>query len=292
FVRSACAKGVSMKGGARFLAASLLYSSLAPAEENSCTNTWPEDRKRPHFTEHFPTRGVSGHVSVLELKVEHLPGETVFPGGLKFDSSSDQAKWLDQAEFRLPHPSDLIQPKIRATAAESAQGKSTSTTVQIPLIPLPSEAGRKELTLPRLPIAVARSSGQVHTICTQPHVITVEDPLASSPETEAKPDPEPRPQIEVWEALRDAVLALLIALPIAAALAWLFFRFRESFKKTPKPPTPRPPWETALRKLDDLESRQLLEKQDYEEYLDVVSDTLREYLGQRYGFDGLESTTR
>jgi hypothetical protein len=41
-----------------------------------------------------------------------------------------------------------------------------------------------------------------------------------------------------------------------------------------------------------IESAGLLQKHEYEEYLDRVSDTLRHYLGERYGFDGLESTTR
>jgi hypothetical protein len=132
----------------------------------------------------------------------------------------------------------------------------------------------------------------VHTLCTNPHVITVEDPLASSAQAEQKADPPPRPQIEVWEAMRDAVLALLIALPIAALLAWAFFHFRKNFKRATPAPPPRPPWEIAFAKLDAIDGKKLLEKQEYEQYLDEVSDALRAYLGDRYGFDGLESTTR
>lgn len=269
----------------------LLASSAFGQEESGCVSTWPEDRARPEFTEHFPIRGTSGHVSVLEITVSHLPGETVFPGGIALVSSSDESEWLKAAEFRFPHPESDVKPRIERS--EIQKGKNQTTTkVQIPLIPLPSEAGRKVLTLPRLPVAVSRASGQVHTICTDPHVITVEDPLASSPQAEAKPNPEPRPQIEVWETLRDAVLALLIALPIAALLAWAFFRFRKSFKRATPPPPPRPAWEVAFARLDAIEGKKLLEKEEYEQYLDEVSDALREYLGDRYGFDGLESTTR
>jgi hypothetical protein len=132
----------------------------------------------------------------------------------------------------------------------------------------------------------------VHTICTDPHVITVEDPHASNPNPKKHPDPDPQPQLEVWTTLRDIVLSLLVAIPLALLLAWLFLRLRKKWKKAPKAPAPRPPWETALLELDAIEARRLLESEQYEEYLDAVSDALRHYLGERYGFDGLESTTR
>ncbi len=271
----------------------LFWASSAKAqdEDAGCVDSWPEDRERPKLVEKFPTRGTAGHVSVLEVAIEHLPGETVFPAGIALDSSSDEADRLKSAEFHFPHPSSDVKAKLDRTKPKEGK-KTASTTVKIPLIPLPKEAGRRELTLPRLPIAVARSSGQVHTLCTDPHVITVEDPLASAAQAEPKPNPPPRPQIEVWETLRDAVLALLIALPIAALLAWAFFKFRKNFRRAPAPPPPRPPWETAFALLDAIEAKRLLEKEEYEQYLDEVSDALRQYLGQRYGFDGLESTTR
>lgn len=274
-----------------FLLVCFLSSPLLAEEVSDCVDTWPEDRARPEFKEHFPIRGTSGHVSVLEVNVTHLPGEKVFPGGIALLSSSEESDGLKAAEFRFPDPKSLVKPSIVRTEAKAGQNKA-STKVLIPLIPLPSEAGRRELTLPRLPIAVSRASGQVHTICTNPHVITVEDPLASSPQAEAKDDPPARPQIEVWKTLRDAVLALLIALPVALLLAFAFFRFRKNFKRSAPPPPPRPPWEVAIARLDAIESKHLLEKEAYEQYLDEVSDALREYLGDRYGFDGLESTTR
>lgn len=270
---------------------SLAGTARAQQEQESCVDTWPEDRERPELRETFPLRGTSGHVSVLEVEVEHLPGETVFPAGVVLDRDSEEAERLKLAEFQFPRPSSRVGATLQRQ--ESKDGKNRAlTSVDIPLIPLPAEAGRKELTLPRLPISVARASGQVHTLCTQPHIITVEDPLASKPAAKQKPDPPPRPQIEVWETMRDAVLAALIALPVALLLVWLFFRYRSGFKRAPKPPPPVPPWETALRELDDIEARNLLTAEKYEEYLDEVSDALRKYLGERYGFDGLESTTR
>jgi hypothetical protein len=59
----------------------------------------------------------------------------------------------------------------------------------------------------------------------------------------------------------------------------------------PPPPPPRPPWEVALEKLDEVRHAGLLETGRFSEYFDRVNDALRSYLGARYGFDGLESTT-
>ena len=263
-------------------------SSSTDAGAESCRDTWPEDRARPKFIERFPLRGTSGHVAMLELDVEHLPGESVFPAGLEFREDDMLHDLLNNASFRLPALASDVKPTLK----RGTENNKTVTEVRLPVIVLPAEAGRKELTLPRLPVAIARASGQVHTICTQPHVITVEDPLASVPDPQAKPDPEPRPQIEVWTTLRDIVLTLLWALPLAFLIAWLLFRYRDKLKKRTPPPPPIPPWETARRQLSELEHRGLLEKEEFELYLDTVCDILREYVGERYGFEGLESTTR
>ena len=50
---------------------------------SDCQDDWPTDRERPKLIERFPKRGTSGHVSRLELEIEHLPGEVVFPAGLE-----------------------------------------------------------------------------------------------------------------------------------------------------------------------------------------------------------------
>lgn len=296
----------SLRLSGRIFAACLLLSSsssaqsglggasataAAPAPEPSgdgCDDTWPEERERPEFVERFPQRGVSGHVTMLELDIKHLPGESVFPAGLEFKEDDLLHQLLQGASFRLPAPESEVSPQLERKRGDDGM----QTTVRLPLIALPDEAGRKVLTLPRLPVAVARASGQVHTICTQPHVITVEDPLASVAEPQLQADPEARVQIEVWTTLRDIVLTLLWALPVALLVAWLFVRYRDKLKKRTPPPPPIPPWEVAYQQLQQLEREGLLVAEEFEAHLDRVCDILREYVGGRYGFEGLESTTR
>ena len=51
------------------------------------------------------------------------------------------------------------------------------------------------------------------------------------------------------------------------------------------------PWEVALERLDEVRHAGLLETARFAEFFDRVNDAVREYLGARFGFDGLESTT-
>lgn len=277
-------------------AASALPPPVASdVDAGGCQDDWPGDRARPQVVETFPKRGLAGHVARLDLSVEHFPGELVFPAGLEtmqmmIGETSDERARLNEAQFKVPDPKSEVRPTLLRPDTKGT-GR-VKTQLSFPFIPLPKQAGRFELTLPRLPISVARASGQVHTLCTQPHVMTVEDPLASQAQPEKKPDPEPRSQIEVWTALRDFVLHAAWVVPLVLLLGWLLYRYRDRFRKKPVPPPPIPPWERARGQLAHLEAKGLLQAGAFEEYLDGVTDTLREYLGFRYGFDGLECTTR
>ncbi len=267
-----------------------LIPAPAPAEDaaSSCTETWSSDRARPRLVERFPDRGISGYVAALELELEHLVGERVFPAGLEFASDAPERALLKNAEFALPDAKSGVLP----TLVRKEQGGTVTTHVSIPVIPLPGEAGRHALTLPPLPIAIARASGAVQTLCTKPLRITVEDPLASTANPEQKPNPPPRPQRELWTLARDAAIATLIALPLAALLLLGIRDLKRRFYRPPPPPPPTPPWQEALLALSALESEGLLERFEFERHLDRTADILRKYLGGRYGFDGLECTTR
>lgn len=257
----------------------------------SCEVTYPAELEQPKLESFFPLKAAAGHRTDLTVKVEHFPGETVLPGGLTWNLDSAEYKSLTSAQFEVPHKSSAATPRVEVNAASNPTKKVT-TTITIPLIPLPKEPGPKELTLPPLPIAIARASGQVGQLCTSPHVLSVEDPTANVPNAELRPDPESLAQREIWTRARDITTALLIAVPLAILLAFLVRRALPKLRKAPPPPPPVPPWRRAMEQLSQLESEKLLERGRAAEYIDRVSDTLREYLGGRYGFDGLESTTR
>jgi hypothetical protein len=147
------------------------------------------------------------------------------------------------------------------------------------------------LTLPPIPVAVARANGEIATACTRSHRIVVEDPIASTPNPRPKPNPDARPQREEWTSLKRALLYGGMGLVVGAALAYLVYRWLTRPKPVPPPPPPRPPWEVALERLDEVRHAGLLEVGRFGEYFDRTSDAVRNYLGALYGFDGLESTT-
>jgi hypothetical protein len=139
---------------------------------------------------------------------------------------------------------------------------------------------------------MARASGDLVTLCTTPHRIVIEDPTSSTPNPKPKPNPPPRRQREEWTLLKQAVYIGAVALVAGALLAWLVSRWLKRPRPLPPPPPPRPPWEVALESLHDLRHAGLTREGRFAEHFDRVSDILRRYLGDRYGFDGLECTTR
>ncbi len=254
----------------------------------SCIEHLPPGKQHPKLSEKFQSRGVAGHVATLEVTVEHGKGETVLPNGFHLQLGSDAEHALERAGFALPDPDGGAGPTLKTKVS----GQHATTTVKIPLVPLPTKPGRQKLSLPPLPIAIARASGEVITLCTRPHEITVEDPTGNTPHAKPHPNPKPRRQMEEWTTARNVTYAALIALVVGALVAWLLGRWLRRPRPEPPPPPPRPPWETALEELFDIRHAGLITEQRFSEHFDRVSHTVRKYLGDRYGFDGLESTTR
>jgi hypothetical protein len=254
----------------------------------SCVERLPQGKERPLLTESFPERGTSGYASTLEIVVEHGKGETVLPTGLELRSGGADETELKSAGFALPDPEGGAGPEIRV----ENRGERAVTTVRIGFVLLPPKPGRQRMLLPPVPIAIARASGEVATVCTRPHSIVVEDPIANTPNPSPRDNPEPRRQLEEWTWLKNATTIGAIALVVGALVAWLIGMWLRRPKPVPPPPPPRPPWEVALEELFDIKNAGLIKSERYAEHFDRVSDAIRKYLGDRYGFDGLESTTR
>ena len=261
---------------------------VAAAPEPSCIEKVPAGKARPSFTEAFPSRGLSGHALPLVVSVTHGKAETVLPTGFRFQPETGEAKALKQAGFILPDASGDAGPKVVRQDA----GDGTKSLITISFVALPKEPGRHLLTLPPVPITLARASGELVTVCTRPHSITVEDPTSSTPNAKPKDNPPPRQQREEWTSLKQAMGIGAIALVVGAALAWLIGRWLKRPRPVPPPPPPRPPWEVALEALHDLRHAGLTREGRFAEHFDRATDIVRRYLGDRYGFDGLESTTR
>jgi hypothetical protein len=272
-----------------FAAATSLVLAAAGAARAECVETAPTGADRPQMVDAFPERGLSGYVATLHVVVSHGKGEAVLPRGLELQSESDTAKALKAAGFAFPDQDGGAGARL--SSFDDPKSGRRQTTLDLPLIALPSEPGRHSLTLPPLPVSIARANNDVVTLCTKAHTITVEDPTASTPDAQPKPNPPPREQREEWVALEKGLEWSGLGIVIGGALAWLVYRWRKRPKPVPPPPPPRPPWEVAFERLDEVRHAGLLQTERFAEFFDRVNDAVREYLGARFGFDGLESTT-
>lgn len=255
-----------------------------------CVESIPKGAQRPIVSETFPLRGTSGWAATLAITVRHGKGERVLPSGLDLSAAVEAKKYLKKAGFAIPDQDGGAAAHLW-TDPENKEASLSVTHLELPLVVLPEKPGRNVMELPPLPVAVARANGEIATVCTHPHTIRVEDPIANVPQADPKLNPPPRPQREEWTAMKKAVLWGGLGLVVGALLAYFLYRHLTKPKPPAPPPPPRPPWEVALEKLDEVRHAGLLETERDAEYFDRVSDAVRGYLGARFGFDGLESTS-
>jgi hypothetical protein len=271
--------------------ASASASASTGASIGGCVETIPTGAQKPSITDHFPTRGFSGYAATLVVTVEHGKGETVLARGIELQSESDAAKSLKQAGFVIPDQTGMDAARLKDAPPDPKHPDHVTTTLELPLLALPPEPGRHTLTLPPLPVAVSRANGEIATTCTSTHTIVIEDPTSSTPDAAPKANPSPRPQREEWTSLKKALTYVAIGLLAGALLAYLIRKWMLRPRVLPPPPPPRPPWEIALERLDEVRHAGLLAVGRFQDFFDRVNDAVRDYLGGRYGFDGLESTT-
>lgn len=262
-------------------------TDVAAPTWSTCKENVPEGKTRPTIEEKFPAQVLGGHAAVLEVTLTHGKGERVLADAFEFQRDSDGAKALRQSGFEFPATPGPGAPRVERTERES----DAVTLVKLSVVPLPKESGPHPFTLPPLPIAVARASGEVITLCTSPHDVTVTDPTANVPNAQPKRHPGGERQRELWVALRNVTYGALLGLALAAVIALIVRWFKRRPKVLPPPPPPRPAWEVALEALSDLRHSDLLRRGQFTPHLERVNHVLRQYLGGRYGFDGLESTT-
>jgi hypothetical protein len=276
----------------------LLFPAVAFAEPTDagaegtygCVEQVPRGAQKPIILDTFPTRGTSGWAATLSITVRHGKGEKVLPSGLDLSRAVEAKKVLKEAGFAIPEQDGGAGAQVWSEK-EDAQKPGAITHLEMPLVLLPEKGGRNGLVLPRLPVAIARANGEIMTLCTQPHAVVVDDPISSTPDPKPVGNPAPIPQREEWTALKKALGWGALGLLAGAIIAWFVYKQMTKPKPTPPPPPPRPPWDVALEKLDETRHAGLLEKERYMDYFDRTSDAVRGYLGARFNFDGLESTT-
>jgi hypothetical protein len=150
-----------------------------------------------------------------------------------------------------------------------------------------------EQTIPAIDLRVVTKEGFVGSLKTSSIALKVSSLLGNEPNAQLKGETKPVVVMQQDYTLLY-VLGGIAAAALIALLTWLVARYvQRRVKPAPPPPPPRPPWEVAVEKLAELRRRKqgMVEAGEAAQFVDEVSDVTREYLGARFGFDGLESTT-
>lgn len=213
----------------------------------------------------MPQKVQLGQVFELELVITHLPSqryELLTPGEL--------------GDFEY-----LGQERSRVDGA----GNST-TTVKVSLMAF--VLGK--LSTPALTFEV-NDEAHVRSVAAPRADVWVLSSLPADAQTSGADLYDVRAPEQVAVRTWRLVYALLGALALGA-LAFLVFRWRARRKEEIPPPAPVEPLHVRTdRALDELAQRDLPGQSRSKEFYFRLSEILRGYLGERFGFEALERTT-
>jgi len=148
-------------------------------------------------------------------------------------------------------------------------------------------------TLGPVTLRVITADGTIGTVQTDSVPVTVGALLGNEPNAELKPPTDPVQVMEEDYTLLWIAGALLTIVLLAVLMLLLFRWWSRRERRAPPAAPPRPPWDIALEQLDRLRHslKPRMASGQVVGWADELSDVLRHYLGDRYDFDGLESTT-
>ena len=96
-----------------------------------------------------------------------------------------------------------------------------------------------------------------------------------------------------WAEWREVIWFFVLALLIGGLLGYVIYRL-----KTDKPIIRRirnkkrqPPHKVAMQKIEQIKEEKIWQSEDSKEYYTQLTDTLRTYIKERYGFNAMEMTS-
>lgn len=256
-----------------------------PAAPSEPTDPTPSEPSAVPPEETAPSALPEGHVPTVTVRLS--PTEGLMTGDVVHYELSVEVP--DGDDVNLPRQRFAPLELVGQDHTESVTGGRRRFVYTLQLLALTPG----ELTIPAVEVRVITADGVVGTVRTEPQTVSIGSLVANEPD--AQPRPATEPVVVMQDDFTLAYLAGALALmAVTALLTWLFLRWwRARPKELPPPPPPRPAHEVALEKLRALRRALTgaVAEGDQPAIVDGASDALREYLGHRFGFNGLESTT-
>lgn len=184
-------------------------------------------------------------------------------------------------------PFEVLAKKVAVEPSEDGSTKTFTFEMTLQCF----EVGAHQIGPIR--VRLSNAQGELQYVDSDARTVEVRSVLANEPNAELKPATKPV-VVEQDDYTPLVILGALFAVLLGALFAWLFMRWwQKRDRPEPEPPPPPPPWELALAELRSLDANRAAEIEDgrTEQWVDAVSDSLRNYFGRRFGFHGLESTT-
>ncbi len=215
-----------------------------------------------------------GDELVLEITVLAAPGDRISipeqPYGRSLDTRGGDPFELLRAERRREVPKgDRVEHAFRAHLLALEVGTFTIAP---------------ELRV----LARDNTLGKVDVPEVAVNIVSV---LGNEPDAQPRPPSEPVPVIEEDYTLAYVAGTLLGVLLLALLMFTAAYFWARRKRPEPPPPPPRPAEDVALEQLSVLRQGLRDEDTDLVQWADELSDCVRAYLGGRFDFDGLESTT-
>ena len=173
--------------------------------------------------------------------------------------------------------------------ADAPQGDTQTFRFALDLLGF--EAG--DIELDHIRLRIVTQDGAVFEAIAPKTIVHLKSTIGNEPNAQLKPESKPVVVMEDDYTLAYIGLGILGAL-LVAGLTLLLQRYMASrVRPEPPPPPPRPPWEIAVEELAELRKRKqaMIEAGQAVEFVDRVSDVVRNYLGRCFGFAGLDTTT-
>jgi hypothetical protein len=227
-----------------------------------------------------------GHEPKLSLKIE--PPTGVHTGEIVRLEIAADAKLGDDVTIADQSfaPFEVHKKNLRV---EQPQGDRQRFVFQLDLLAF--EPGDKPI--PAITLRVVTKDNFVGTVKTAEAPFRVKGLLDNEPNAQPKLETKPVPVLEDnWIPIY--ILAGLLAAGLVALLTVFVSRYlRKRKARAVPPPPPRPPWEIAVEELGVLrrKKQQMIDAGQGGMFVAELNHVIRAYLGGRYHFDGLETTT-
>jgi hypothetical protein len=258
----------------------VLPPAAAPAAAAGAAAPAPEEA--PPAAPSLP----DGHEPKLQVKVDPQAG--VRTGELVRLSITADAALGDDVTIADQSfaPFEVHQKRLRV---EPPQSDRQRFVFELELIAF--EPGEKPI--PAIALRVVTKDNFVGSVKTSEIPYRVKSLLGNEPNAQPKLETKPVPVLEDnWIPIYIA--AGLLAAGLVALLTVFASRYLRARKaRAVPPPPPRPPWEIAVEELAALRRKKqsMIEAGQGTQFVEQLSHVIRAYLGGRFHFDGLETTT-